>query len=97
MNARELKVRDWVLYEGDYYPITNSSDDVIPITNENNFEIFSVRNLEPITLSREILEKNGWKHHVDNGKHCYTKAPFKLENVYFKQLKYVQFLYSFKK
>ena len=49
MNARELKVRDWVLYEGDYYPITNSSDDVITITNENNFEIFSASNLETKT------------------------------------------------
>ena len=74
MKARELKVGDWVSYKGDYYPITDSSDDdVITITNENNFEIFSASNLEPITLSSEILEKNGWKHHVDYGRHYYTK------------------------
>lgn len=71
MTSKELRVGNLVSYKGEYYPITDSSDDdVITITNENNFEIFSASNLEPIDLTDKILTNNGWKHHVDNGKHC---------------------------
>lgn len=79
MTSKELKVGDWVSYKGDNYLITDSSDDdMVTITNEDNFDTRRVKELKPIPIIGVTLENNGWKHHINYGRHYYTKGTIDL-------------------
>lgn len=74
MKSKELKVGNWVSYKDENYLITDSSDDsIVSITNENNYELLSAEELKPIKITDKMLENNGWKHHVDYGRHYHTQ------------------------
>lgn len=68
MTSKELKVGDWVSYKGENYPITDSSDDeVVTITNENNYEMLFASKLKPIPLDEDVLIDNDWKYQSSHG------------------------------
>ena len=72
MNAKELMISDWVLHEGEPYQIRQlgifgvdrDGEDypAVCIGKPNGIGIILERNeIEPIPLTPEILEKNGFK------------------------------------
>lgn len=80
MTSKELKVGNWVSYKGDIYPITDSSDnEVVTITNENDFEMLFASKLEPIKIVGKMFESNGNKYLLIN-----KQINEKLFNIYYK-------------
>lgn len=59
MKAEELMIGDWVLCEGKSYQIAEIGGMVCLDANEELFAFFE--DIEPIPLTPEILEKNGFK------------------------------------
>ncbi len=64
MEAKELMIGDWVLYRGDpimiweideYYDRVNTEPD-----GYNGITCVEISDINPIPLTPEILEKNGW-------------------------------------
>lgn len=79
MTSKELKVRDWVSYKGNNYLITDTSDNnIVSITNPNNYELLDAKELEPIKIIDKILENNGWEFKEG----AYTKCYKDFNNIY---------------
>ena len=74
----DLSVGDWIAYNGKKYRIKEISSPYASVTlwgnNEQRDE--SIVLIEPIPLTPEILEKNGFSH---NGNKWYTPELFTLE------------------
>lgn len=71
MKETDLKIGDWVSYEGEPIQI----EDTINYLYIDGYHTGRCRTeeLEPIPLTVEILEKNGWKHDTDEYKHYWKR------------------------
>ncbi len=59
MKRTELKVGDWVSFEGKPFQIYDLSRDVV--WYDEGASSVLMEEIEPIKLTEEILEKNGWQ------------------------------------
>ena len=66
MRAEELMIRDWVLDGHVYAQVTSITCDGIIETTHNEFS--NIELVEPIPLTPEILEKNGWVYNDEDEK-----------------------------
>lgn len=64
MKAQELKIDDWVLVNGEPVALDELPNDALTFYNsETGFcKDYDYKDLKPIPLTKEILEKNGWEY-----------------------------------
>ena len=64
MIAQELKIGDWVLVDGEPTILTELPDDTLTFYNSetNTLKDYDYKDLRPVPLTKEILEKNGWEY-----------------------------------
>lgn len=67
MKAEELIIGDLVLYFGKVFSIlkVDPETELSIIENARHFEQANINDLSPISITPEILEKNGWEHKDD--------------------------------
>ncbi len=63
MKATELKLGDWVDYKGEAAQIHEFLEDVVWLLNGSVPAL--MEDIEPLPLTPEILEKNGWRKDLD--------------------------------
>ena len=76
MKATELMIGDWLRYSpksismnnnyGGLYRAEGVSQDTISLGAKNFRLVVSDKEIDPIPLTAEILEKNGWRHDTTN-------------------------------
>lgn len=74
MNIRDLSIGDWVTYDRDTTPVqimsvyTRSGQQCVAMTDSyySDGVIGFLDNVNPIPLTPEILEKNGWSKKYDD-------------------------------
>ncbi len=66
MRVQELKIGDWVMHNGvpDIVVGTDLNDEHGLLLHDTPYAL--VENIEPIPITEEILEKNGWKQEKEN-------------------------------
>lgn len=70
MKAEDLMIGDWILYKGK--PIktigTDGSQNIIYYYNEEDYTEYPIdaSNIEPLSLTTEILEENGFKEDFES-------------------------------
>ena len=83
MKLTDLIIGDWVRYSpksislnnnyGGSYRVEGISQDTITLGAKNYRFVASDKEIDPILLTPEILEKNGWN--LDTVLQCYTSTP----------------------
>lgn len=61
MKSSELKVGDWVSFEGKPFQIYDMTRQGDVVWYDEGASSVLMEEIEPIPLTEEILEKNGWK------------------------------------
>ena len=68
LNCKSLMIGDWVIYKGEHTLIYEIDDYYERINTEpdgyDSIKYINVSEIEPIPLTSEILEKNGFKHYL---------------------------------
>ncbi len=87
MRQTELKIGDWVSFDGTPVKIkeTTPTRALIDTSLCKDFAsdeaCATLRNLSPIPLTEDILRKNGWKEKVWSGENVYTSGWYALLRV----------------
>lgn len=66
MTRAELKIGDWVSYEGKPFQIYDMTRQGDVVWYDEGASSVLMEEIEPIPLTEEILEKNGWKEEAAN-------------------------------
>ena len=78
MNANEFMIGDWVQYRDEFNEVTGPyeidliSNDEIAFKGEWFARVFN-NNIEPIPITAEILEKNGFVHYEEDEESFHDK------------------------
>lgn len=62
MKATELMIGDWVMFDNELLQVSEILKDGICANNDTAFGCYPFENLEPVLLTEDILQKNGFKH-----------------------------------
>lgn len=85
MKLTDLKIGDWVLFEGNVSKVISLSEKVSQLESKDEDEYFASFNvgedITPIPITKEILEKNGYEQGlgIDECSYSYSKDDLYLE------------------
>lgn len=77
MIARDIKIGDWVSYDGHKVKVTSVSQQLCKLKGEQLTYSVAPKDIKGIVLTGNILADNGWKEYGLNG--CWRHANDELE------------------
>lgn len=80
MKLTDLRIGDWVLFEGCLSKVISLSENVSQLESKDEDEYFASFNvgedITPIPISKEILKKNGWEKIIESNDDAWYTAEY---------------------